>query len=210
MFKKFCNFYKANQMTQAYNNDFETKLRDLLQKSIGALDFIKSFQGNTFLNGLYRIHNIQDIDKWNDIICEAFPEYHNEILCFGYDWLGRQFAIDFSRIENNEPQIVMFEPGTGQALEIPTSFLDFHENEIINFQEEALAVSFFNDWQKHNKTKLEHHQCVGYKMPLFLGGEDTIDNLEISDIEVYWGICSQLINQTRNVPVGTRIKIDNN
>ncbi|MBQ6554892.1 MAG: DUF1851 domain-containing protein, partial [Firmicutes bacterium] len=31
-----------------------------------------------------------------------------------------------------------------------------------------------------------------YKVPLFLGGEDDIPNLELCDMEVYWGILSQL------------------
>ncbi len=38
-------------------------------------------------------------------------------------------------------------------------------------------------------------KCAGYKIPLFIGGNDTVDNLELSDIYVYWEICSQLKNK---------------
>ena len=27
-----------------------------------------------------------------------------------------------------------------------------------------------------------------YKVPLFMGGEDSVENLEDSDMEVYWGV----------------------
>lgn len=40
---------------------------------------------------------------------------------------------------------------------------------------------------------IPHDKCVGYKVPLFLNGEDNISNLELSDIEVYWGIMGQMI-----------------
>jgi hypothetical protein len=34
-------------------------------------------------------------------------------------------------------------------------------------------------------------------VPLFLGGEDNIDNLELTDMEVYWYIIAQLISKTK-------------
>jgi hypothetical protein len=91
--------------------------------------------------------------------------------------------------------ILMFEPGTGNALEIPTTFLSFHEEELIEFQDAALAVEFFNEWKKENNVPLDHNKCVGYKVPLFLDVEDEISNLDISDMEVYWGVICQLVKQ---------------
>ncbi len=48
-------------------------------------------------------------------------------------------------------------------------------------------------------------ECVGYRKPLFLGGQDVIDNLEISDMEVYWSLCGQLLGRVRNLPNGARV-----
>jgi hypothetical protein len=48
-------------------------------------------------------------------------------------------------------------------------------------------------------------QCVGYDVPLFLGGADTIENLHVEDIDVYWSLTAQLRAATRNVPPGTPI-----
>ena len=39
--------------------------------------------------------------------------------------------------------------------------------------------------------------CVGYKVPLFLGGADVLANLEVIDLSVYVEICGQLRNEAR-------------
>jgi hypothetical protein len=45
----------------------------------------------------------------------------------------------------------MLEPGTGEVLEIPTTFMAFHEEELVDYQDAALAVEFFNQWREKNK-----------------------------------------------------------
>jgi hypothetical protein len=47
-----------------------------------------------------------------------------------------------------------------------------------------------------NTQPLDHNKCVGYKVPLFLGGEDEISNLDELDMEVYWSIIGQLMNHS--------------
>ena len=49
--------------------------------------------------------------------------------------------------------------------------------------------------EKYNSDEIGLEDCVGYKIPLFLGGNDEISNLEITDMEIYWGICGQLITK---------------
>ncbi len=41
--------------------------------------------------------------------------------------------------------------------------------------------------------------------PLFLGGADEVGNLELSDMEVYWDMTSQLWEAVRDLPEGTKI-----
>jgi len=82
----------------------------------------------------------------------------------------------------------MFEPGTGEALEIPVPFSRFHDEELVDYTEEALARSFFYQWQRSGGPAPTVSECVGYQRPLFLGGKDTVANLEISDLDVYWTI----------------------
>ena len=70
---------------------------------------------------------------------------------------------------------------------------------LTEFADNALASDFFATWSAaHPDTvALEHSDCVGYLVPLFLGGEDTIENLEVVEFEVYWSVLSQILEQTR-------------
>jgi hypothetical protein len=170
-------------------------------------ELLSRFGGCSFNDGLYRLHRLDDIPEWNSIVGYAFPEFANRITCFGYDWLGRHFAIDAGRREGSGPAVIMLEPGTGEALEVPRSFIDFHNLELIDEQDRALASSFFAEWLAAGNPSLTRDQCAGYKRPLFLGGRDTLDNLEISNLEVYWVLMGQLIRQTKGLPEGTPVRV---
>ncbi|MGJ5031188.1 T6SS immunity protein Tdi1 domain-containing protein [Bradyrhizobium sp. HKCCYLS2038] len=172
-----------------------------------AAKLFAEFGGSSFNGGLYRVVRVSSLDTWAGRVGGAFPEFKGRITCFGYDWLGRAFAIDERRLEGGMPGVVMFEPGTGQALKIPANIETFHDDELVNFGESALAVDFCRRWQKLVPTKLEYDQCAGYRKPLFLGGVDDVENLELSDIDVYWHIFGQLILKAKGLLVGTQIRI---
>jgi hypothetical protein len=52
---------------------------------------------------------------------------------------------------------------------------------------------------------LSSSQCAGYKVPLFLGGKDSLENLEVIDLEVYWSLSGQLRDGARVLPPGSSI-----
>ena len=162
--------------------------------------------GSSFNGGLYRVVRRSELDDWASRIGYAFPEFKGRVTCFAYDWLGRAFAIDATRLEGGRPGVVMFEPGTGEALKIPANIETFHDDELINFGESALAIDFYHRWQKRLNAPLAYEHCAGYKKPLFLGGADDIENLETSDIDVYWHIMGQLILKTKGLPIGTSVR----
>lgn len=173
MFENFCNFMDVTA-----------------KEAIDSPEaFLKAFSGASFKNGLYRIHNIDEIPRWTAIVENAFPKYKGNILVFGYDWLGRQFA------QNKQTgNILLFEPGTGEVLSIPADFVAFHDEEIAEYSEDSLASDFFEEWYgSASGSEIPHDKCVGYKVPLFLNGEDNITNLEISDMEVYWELMGQML-----------------
>jgi hypothetical protein len=165
------------------------------------------YGGATFDHGLYRLRAVPDIAKWNGIVGDAFPEYVKRISCFGYDWLGRHFVLDSSRIDGGQSLVLMLEPGTGEVLEIPTNFVMLHDDELVDYADAALAKDFYARWRKGSGAReLSPDQCVGYKVPLFLGGADEVDNLEVIDAEVYWALCGQLRQGTRHLAPGTTIR----
>jgi hypothetical protein len=100
----------------------------------------------------------------------------------------------------------MFEPGTGEVLNIPSNIESFHDKELIEFAEAALAVGFYQEWLASGGVVPAYIQCIGYKRALFLGGTDDVSNLEVSDLDVYWHIFGQLITKCNGLPVGTRVR----
>jgi len=163
------------------------------------------FGGKSFNKSLYRVVSPKDVSFWNNIVTVAFPNFADRITCFAVDWLGRIFALDSSRLVGNSPGVIMLEPGTAEALEIPCNIESFHETELIQYQEEALAVSFFHQWLSSGGSSPNLKQCIGYKTPLFMGGSDTVDNLEVVDLDVYWTISAKLIEKIRGLPKGTSL-----
>jgi hypothetical protein len=164
------------------------------------------FGGVSFERGLYRVVRRSYERSWNARIAEAFPEFGHRVTCFAFDWLGRVFAVDPNRLESGQPGIVMFDPGAGEALMIPCSLVSFHEEELIESRDAALAGDFHERWLESGGIAPRYDQCIGYQTPLFLGGADEVGNLEMSDVDVYWHLTAQLILKTRNMPVGTPIR----
>jgi len=99
----------------------------------------------------------------------------------------------------------MLEFGAGEAMQIPVDPVTFHEQELVEHADDALARPFFLQWQAVVPTTIRHDQCIGYKVPLFLGGTDTVDNLEICDLSVYWHVCGQLRTKARALKEGQTI-----
>lgn len=201
MFKEFLEKFELDQNKESESSE----AFNFGERAIDLNECFQKFSGMSFNNGLYHFHSAHSIEKWNVIVGEAFPQFSERIFCFSYDWLGRNFSLDRSRIDNGEPQILMLEPGTGEALEIPVTFLKFHNDELVNFANAALAKDFYESWLRVRHKAPGSYECVGFKTPLFLGGDDEVENLEVMDMEVYWAICGQLLSKTRNMPPGTPV-----
>ncbi|WP_080402664.1 T6SS immunity protein Tdi1 domain-containing protein [Burkholderia ubonensis] len=169
-------------------------------------EFLRFFGGISFNDGIYRVANSELAHRLTEIVSAAFPVFSGRIVCFAFDWLGRIFAVDSGRSVEDERAVVMFEPGTGEALELPCNLMSFHDEELIQYRDAALAENFFLEWKADQKSP-SYFECVGYKRPLFLGGSDSVENLELIDMDVYWSISEQLIQRLRDAPSGTRVKV---
>lgn len=91
--------------------------------------------------------------------------------------------------------VILFEPGTGDVYDTDADIIKFHDELISQNPIECLVSDLFEYWYKANDHKpLAYKDCVSYKVPLFLGGKDELDNLDICDMEVYWEILMPLIN----------------
>lgn len=158
-----------------------------------------------YLDGAYRVHRPEDVARFTELARDAFPQFGKRITCFGADWLGRMFADDRGRLINGIPQVLLLEPGTGEALEIPLDQTAFHEEELAQEPDAAVAYSFFRRWQASGGAIPSYDECVEYRKPLYLGGADDLPNLQLANLDVYWTLSAQLLARVRGLPIGSRI-----
>lgn len=203
MFERFKQMYKVTYRLPP--DPSGTIVTRPLENTPGYEEFMREFAGASFNSGVYRVHTLKDRAKWTRLVAEAFPKFAGNFSVFGYDWVGRQFALDALRQENGQALVVLFDPGFGEALKIPGTFESFHEKVLIEMSEAALLGKVFQQWLDFGNRAPAPAECVGHKVPMLLGGVDEFSNYELTDMEVYWGLNAQLIAQTRNQPDGTLI-----
>ena len=184
-------------------------LRDpFLLAARGYPKLAERFAGCTFDEGLYRIFDGPSGEKASQLARAVYPGGAQRLYPFGMDWLGRMFALDAARVVDGDPQITLLEIGTGDALEVPYGLVAFHDEHLIEDPEPALAVAGWDEWsERHPDTvPLPASKCVGYELPLFVGGQDNLENMELSDWEVYWTVVGQLKLRTAGLPDGTPVR----
>lgn len=154
--------------------------------------------GHSFNGGLYRVHTAESAAVSDREVAAAFPEYVGRIGCFAFDWAGNQFSLDFARGSSDDPEILMYDIGGGEVFQVPSTFSQFHDVALHDNREEDLAEEYFGQWIAAGGRAPAWSECVGYRRPLFLGGVDALENMEITDTSVYWSTMGQLRAQTRN------------
>jgi hypothetical protein len=158
--------------------------------------------GVTLNKGLYRIHSFESSIKWAFKIGEYFDQYRHRIYPFGFDWMGRQFCLS-----TTDDILYMFDPAAGQVFELRQTLLLLHNDDFVNNTDDMLSVNlFYKVLSFYSMSSIAYNQCLGYKIPLFLGGRDEIDNYNLQDIEVYWHIESELYKKAKYLPEGTAVK----
>ncbi|MFC6153156.1 T6SS immunity protein Tdi1 domain-containing protein [Nocardioides yefusunii] len=160
----------------------------------GYAEFAHEFAGCSFRGGVYRFHDARSGPVGQRVAEQMFPEFNGRFTVFAHSWTGRQFAVDLARVVEEEPQLLLLDPADGQAYEVPVSFAGFHDDELVHNHQAALMSDWHREWlgTGFGSRTLSPEECVGHRIPLYLGGEDEISNLEITDFELHWSFSAQL------------------
>src|SRR5262249_52866509 len=148
-----------------------------------------------------QVHLPHACERWSVAVGEAFPEFRGQLAVFGQDWQGNQFGIKLA----SSSAVLLLQIGSGQAFEIAETLEQVHEVEFVDFPDEALSMGLWQEWLSVRGITPSFDQCVGFVNPLFLGGSNRVDNLQLCDTQVYWDITGQLLAQARAMPPGTKI-----
>jgi hypothetical protein len=213
-FTKFRNSYKPDPFAKRPSTYSTPKELGKLVggRATGYSEFLRLVACTSLTGGLLRFLIPDDslplsLTSWNSPNgwSRSWTRYEKRLFVFAYDWLGRQIAFDRKRVISDELMVAMLEPGTGELLEVPANFVQFIEEELIQHDDAALASSFYREWRSSGGQVPKPHQCVGYRIPMFLGGADAVDNLEIIDLDVYVTITGQLFEGTLSLLPGQKI-----
>lgn len=109
------------------------------------------------------------------------------------DWQGRQYAWSYR-------SLLLFHPGSAEVWEVDYDTLDEAlEADPVTF----LRTDLFARWQDRHPEPVPDGSCVGYRVPLFAGGLDTVENLVVLPTRAYWSLAGQMWSQVRDRPPGS-------
>jgi len=150
--------------------------------------------GTSLGDGLLTFHTSDNGDRYKALLHDAFPGFRTAIP-FAHDWLGRQFAVRSTATGN---EVLIFEPGSGESFETGFDFLRFFSEAIVASPDLYLETEFYGAWRANGGAAPRDGYCIGFRAPLFLGGRGEVDNLEETDMDVYWHLCGELIRAIRD------------
>lgn len=108
-------------------------------------------------------------------------------------------------MRNSDPMIVRLEPRQASWSDTDMRFSELIGKELIEGREDLLSEDYYRDWLAQGGGVPRPDQCIGYKVPVFLGGEDDLPNLEVAELMVCVSVSGQLSTQTADLEPGTRI-----
>jgi hypothetical protein len=200
----------VSELLATFSADFGSApgTEDVEQAQSSVREIVGTLGGVSLAGGLYRVFPAGSIASWTTVPAAAFPMYTDRAVVFGADWLGRLFAADSSRVTGSFPQVLMFDLGAREVLEIPCTVATMHVSEMLQAPDALLALPFYKDWRSisGDQLPLGLGECVGYQIPLWLGGADEVSNLERTDMDGYWSLVGQMKAQTTGLPAGTPIQ----
>jgi hypothetical protein len=99
--------------------------------------------------------------------------------------------------------LLVIEDGVREC--IAESVGQFHEKLSDRHHRRAWLLGFLVRELRQKGVLLEPGQCYGHRVPLHLGGQPGIENIEPTDLLVHVSTLGQLHKQTRSLPHGSSI-----
>lgn len=154
--------------------------------------------GATLAGGFYRFHTAESAARGNDACGKLIKGFNGRFHVFAFDWMGRELAVDLKG--GDDGLVICVDPGGGEYLKTDCPLSQWHD--AVASEEDPLAYPFYREWREAHPKQgpLGASEAIGYKVPLFLGGADDIQNLEVCDREVYFDLCTQLAHGARQLP----------
>jgi hypothetical protein len=201
---KFLTSFSLSGRNDIYSERYKEVGLLALSKIPEVSNLFEQFSGAIFEDGLFKIHNIGSFYLWTELTFEYFKKFKGKSYCFAFDWVGRQYAVNYSE---NKSRILMLDPATAEAFELQTDIESFFNEDLIESKGDLFEVDNFIYLKKKIFNQLKFEECLGFQQFLFLGGKVELDNYELIDMEVYWELNYQVFCKTQGLPPGTLVNL---
>jgi hypothetical protein len=156
--------------------------------------------GTSFEGGIYRLLELDEVEPFVAACERLVPESAGAVRCFGCDWLGRPWGYSMDA----EDEVFVIEPYSGEMLVTTATVATLHRDTFREIGGQLMEIKLWKKWRKRHPAPAPD-QCAGFVVPQFLGGDISIKNLAMFDRDVYWELCTQLIDNIADVAPGTPI-----
>ena len=193
-------FFKNNLLTDRnvlHLAEYSTKIQSF-KLPVQLFELLKENGGSVVNRGLFRIHNSGSAYYWSELCSKYFNFEHGRIFCFGFDWLGRNHAVDLKRPNT----ILILDYATGEYFELVQTLSGYFKADLVEYRSDTLSEDLYEELMLKAQKELKFDECYTFKIPLFLGGEDSFENYEVMNMEVCWEINHQLYLKANNLPEG--------
>jgi hypothetical protein len=145
--------------------------------------------------------DVMSLDAWNapGLWRHEFDGGADGLLFFAQDALANQWCLAGDAIYK-------FDPETGEKERSAATIEDWAARVLTDYPVET-AWPLAHEWQA-KFGRLREGQRLAPKIPFFLGGEYAIANLYAADQVKFLRYCGDIYRQTRDLPPGTKVKLD--
>ena len=195
------DFLKKYRLTYTEKNG-QVELSDFLNNFHGfgfVYQLISECGGQVFNNGLFKIHTFDMVSKWTTLLTQSYfkDELENrQLICFASNWQGCMYCVN-----RENTALTYFDPATCEFFSSDgISLSDFFDDILINGEYDIIFEEYYDEAiARLNFDKLDYQQSVGHKIYLHLGGEDSVDNLEVVDTAVLWEMQIQIAERINDL-----------
>ncbi|MDX8055101.1 hypothetical protein SK571_37500 [Lentzea sp. BCCO 10_0798] len=172
-----------------------------LRQVPGLAELVTMAAGLSFGDGILRVFTDDEARRAQSLANAMWPEWAPRIRPFAQDWLGRLYALDLHR----NALLLLLDSAVGDVYELDCVIPDLLDEYMVDDPGTFLAQHLFGAWRALHPERTPAGACVGFRTPVFLGGAEAVENLEVVDEEVYWSVHGQLWAKVKDLPAGTSI-----
>lgn len=200
MFEKFLKTLKSDPQTGSRRIG-----GSILGRAADYANLLQEVSGLSFEKGLYRIIEENNVEEWKKKLYSAYPAYQDRSIPFAYDWLNRMYCMELDSTGISS-QCLLVSHITDEVLRIPFGVAQFHNEVLLENIDDILEPKRFSEFLlQTQRSMLRLDECASLDVPLFLGGDYSVQNMKVLDVDVDWEITLQMLSRTRGLKAGTAI-----